>query len=152
MMLACPSGVFGCMVTRGVVLKIQIMLSISFTEWFRGKVTAPPRAPTSSFRVREAAGPLIKEQRRCQTQESLSRASTAFTALPTDALGQSWSPFSHGRCPTQASHSSGHWWGPKVLKSSAICSPTLSAPSSTSAYRCCSRVVFKVRAYSGTTA
>lgn len=37
------------------------MLSISFTEWFRGKVTAPPRAPTSSFRVREAAGPANKE-------------------------------------------------------------------------------------------
>lgn len=54
-------AVFGCMVTRVVELKTQIMLSTRFTERFRGKITDPPMAPTSFFGIPEAAGPAETE-------------------------------------------------------------------------------------------
>ena len=64
MITAFLSANFGCMVTRVVVLKTQIMLSIGSTERFSGKVTDPPRAPTSFFSTPEAAGPAETENRK----------------------------------------------------------------------------------------
>lgn len=61
MTLGCLSGVFGSMVMRGVVLKIQTRLSIWILGSFKGKVTDPPRSPTSSFRAPEVAGPVDTE-------------------------------------------------------------------------------------------